>query len=183
MCACSTVPAPAGRHTGLFKMNIVGVGAIVALLLPIFGVSAQETVDSKWAADEQVSPLDGRRVVTRSIMSSNTFMQRSGRQAQAMLLLRCADQKVVAFLALPGADIRNDPIPVLWRVGEAALNSERWEALGRGSSTAYIEESDALLEAIAAEGVLFARVANAYEVTFRIEGGAEAVSAVRSACD
>lgn len=159
----------------------MSVKLLIALAVALAAASPTQ-VAGVWEKEDTTSRLDGRREVMQAMWSTNEIARPYGGSTRATIMIRCANDKIVTFLAIPGVMLRSDPVLVEWRVGEGDLMREQWPALSRAQGAVYRENHNRLLDAIAGGGELLARIGGAYEVEFDLADGAAAVASVREAC-
>ncbi|WP_439470164.1 hypothetical protein [Brevundimonas sp.] len=138
-----------------------------------------------WQASDETAPLDGRRTVTRTLLSTNQVTDSTGRPVPGILMLKCQGRSIIVYVTWPGAYFGTHLNDVSWRVDGSAIRSEGWEAPYGMPNVTSEDNPRRLLDAIAGGQQLVMRVSSynvAHDFTFDLGDGAEAVGAVREAC-
>lgn len=146
---------------------------------------AAQVVPSPWEGTDQTAPLDGRRTVTQSLLSTTRIQRPYGEPVQAVFMLRCAGGGREAMVAWPGAFISTRGARVSWRVDGSETREEDWMNIQGMPTATRTGHPNRLLDAIETGEQLVMRVESygaVQDLVFDLGDGAAAVAAIREGC-
>ncbi len=159
----------------------------VALLLSVAAVAQDiPTQSGVWASSDSARPLDGGRIVMRSLISSNQPSDMLGQPSRGLLILRCRDGWVSIIVStLDGRFGFSSVIRVDWRVDEMPIVRENWSYVSADTVIHSGRSLKKFLSAIRGGKELVFRVYGdgmTQDIAFDLGDGAAAVDAIKAAC-
>ena len=118
------------------KKTLIATLASVVMVSP---VAAQERdpslVPGIWRPSETVSPLDRKRMVSQTLLSSNELLDVRAQPSVGIFMLKCQDDEIYALISWGGAFFGTSTVDVEWRVDESRIRRETW-SVGQGTTDA-----------------------------------------------
>jgi hypothetical protein len=139
----------------------------------------------EWQVSDDTAPLDGQRTVTISLLSKNQVHGIAGQSTSAILMLKCSDHYLAAYVMWPGAYFGTHLNEISWRVNDMPVQKEFWEAAYGNYSATTKKNPRHLLDAIEGGGQLVMRVSgynNTQDIVFDLGESSNPVKSVRAAC-
>jgi hypothetical protein len=138
---------------------------------------------ANWSVDEKKDPLSDKVVViarnvgTKEIASANP----------AVLMARCSEGKLEAYVALDQFLNSKDPVPVRYRFDQESLVQDKWEVSTEGTTVfvGFKGIADFLRKAASAKQLILEGEdfrGTPHRATFGLEGGEGPVTKVLTAC-